>query len=152
MQWILLFSYVLSFNVCVVRAKCCGQHTQTWTHIHAYKNNPPCGDIHPPPLLRLKQGQSYTHSTANERGSPRNQHLAVAWSNQWLHVCSSKTHLLMFNPPQLSNPPPHSVFLSICWTLTPSHRLYPPNTRRDLLNSTRAVRGACVLSVSDKEG
>lgn len=74
----------------------------------------------------------------------KNYHVAAAWSNQWLHVCSSETDLLTFSlldshrSPGNPHTPKHHVPPSIYWTFTPSHILCISQL------STRAA--SCVIS------
>lgn len=134
-------------------------HTHFYTDIYIDAANHLETDILCP-LLQHKWGQSHTHSTTNERGDPpQNYHVAGAWSNQWLHVCSSQTDLLTFSPldshrspgnPSLTPTPPRSTFPLL--SVEHLHRPTSPAYLTHIERPDSAPELLVVLSVIDKGG
>lgn len=91
--------------------------------------------------------------------TPQNYHVAGAWSNQWLHVCSSQTDLLTFSPldshrspgnPSLTPTPPRSTFPLL--SVEHLHRPTSPAYLTHIERPDSAPELLVVLSVIDKGG
>lgn len=110
------------------------------------------------PLLRHKWGQSCTHSTTNERGSPKITTLLEPGATSDFMSIAARLIYSRTNPSHRSPQPrkpisyPLTARSSISWTFTPSHIPCVLYKHSNIYSAPQLLGEYAVLSVTDNGG